>query len=126
MGDLLDGFFAAITSGDIDAVAPLYTDDVEVWHNVTGVALDKAASLDLLRFWSSRVSQLRYEVLERRTYEGGALQRHVVRGQADGTAVNAAVCIVFHFEGARISRIYEYLDPAAVAPVFAAPRSAPG
>ncbi len=122
MGDLLDGFFAAITRGDIDAVAPFYTDDVEVWHNVTGVALDKDRSLALLRFWSSRVSELHYEVLERRTYEGGAVQRHVIHGRADGTTLDAAVCIVFHFEAGRISRIYEYLDPAAVAPVFGPPQ----
>jgi ketosteroid isomerase-like protein len=47
--DLLDAFFASIERGDIDAVGPLYADDVEVWHNVTGAALDKAASLALLR-----------------------------------------------------------------------------
>jgi ketosteroid isomerase-like protein len=44
--DVLDPFVAAIEHGDIDAVAPMYTDDVAVWHNVTGRALDKAQSLD--------------------------------------------------------------------------------
>lgn len=120
--ELLDRFFAAITRGDIDAVAPFYTDDVQVWHNVTGAALDKPGSLDLLRYWSSRVADLHYEVLERRIYEGGAVQRHVVHGRAGDTAVDAAVCIVFHFDTGRISRIYEYLDAAAVAAVFGPPR----
>ena len=115
---LLDEFFAAIQAGDIDAVAPLYSDDVEVWHNVTGKALDKAASLDLLRFWCSQVTSLRYEILERRVYDGGAVQRHVVHGNAAGATLAASIGIVFHIDGHRITRIFEYLDPASVAAVF--------
>ena len=53
---LLDDFFAAIERGDIDAVAALYADDVEVWHNVTRARLDKKASLDLLRYWVRKVT----------------------------------------------------------------------
>lgn len=115
---LLDEFFAAIERGDIEAVAPLYADDVEVWHNVTGRAIDKAASLDLLRFWTSRVSAMRYEVLERSCYDGGAVQRHVVHGQAGDEVIEASICIVFHVADGSITRIFEYLDPAAVASVF--------
>ena len=63
--DLLDPFFAAIERGDIDAVAPMYADDVAVWHNVSGRALDKGQSLDLLRYWTERVRNVHYEVLER-------------------------------------------------------------
>ena len=83
----------AIQRGDIEAVAPLYADDVEVWHNVTGRAIDKAASLDLLRFWSGQVSEMRYEVVERSCYEGGAVQRHVIHGRAGGEVL---ACIDLH------------------------------
>ena len=116
--DLLDRFFAAIEAGDIDAVAPMYAEDVEVWHNVTGTALDKAGSLGLLGYWASKVAGRRYEVLERAFWPGGAVQRHVVHGDAGGTTLAAPVCIVFHFRDGCITRIFEYLDPAAVAPVF--------
>lgn len=115
---LLDEFFAAIEGGDIEAVSPLYAEDVEVWHNVTGRAIDKAASLDLLRFWTSKVSAMRYEVVERSCYEGGAVQRHVIHGQAGGEPLEASICIVFHVDDGLITRIFEYLDPAAVASVF--------
>jgi ketosteroid isomerase-like protein len=118
--DLLDVFFAAIERGDISAVDPLYADDVEVWHNVTDTALDKAASLALLRYWSTSVTNMDYEVLERKTYEGGAVQRHIIHGDAKGTALHAPVCIVFHIDRGQITRIYEYLDPAAVSAVFGA------
>ncbi len=115
---LLDVFFAAIEVGDIDAVAPLYADDVEVWHNVTGTAIDKSASLDLLRYWSSKVADMRYEVLERQTFPGGAVQRHIVHGRAGDRELDAEICIVFHVADDRITRIFEYLDPAAVSAVF--------
>ena len=61
-----------------------------------------------------------YEVLERSEYDGGVVQRHVVRGTVDGEPLAADVCIVFHFDGGSITRIYEYLDPASVASVFGA------
>jgi len=115
---LLDEFFAAIQRGDIDAVAAFYADDIEVWHNVTRSSLNKAGSLDLLRYWIRTVTSMRYDVLERRTFDGGAVQRHVVHGTAHGTSLEVPVCIVFHVDGGRITRIYEYLDQAAVAAVF--------
>lgn len=99
-------------------MAPLYADDVQVWHNVTGTAMAKAASLDLLRYWCRKVTAMRYEIVERHVYDGGAVQRHVVHGDAAGTTIAAPICIVFVFDGGRISRIHEYLDPAAVAAVF--------
>ena len=116
--DLLDPFFAAIERGDIDAVAPMYADDVAVWHNVSGRALDKGQSLDLLRYWTERVRNVHYEVLERHPFDGGIVQRHVVHGDASGTPVEANVCIVFHVADGRITAIFEYLDAAAVSTVF--------
>ena len=116
--DLLDPFFAAIERGDIDAVAPMYADDVAVWHNVSGRALDKARSLDLLRYWTEHVRDVRYEVLERHPFEGGIVQRHIVRGDAGGTPIEANVCIVFHLADGQITAIFEYLDAAAVSTVF--------
>lgn len=116
--DLLDVFFAAIVAGDLEAVGRCYADDVAVWHNVTRRELDKAASLDLLRFWHASVADIAYEVLERRTHDGGAAQRHIVRGTAKGQPLEANVGIFFAVVDGRITRIDEYLDPAAVALVF--------
>ena len=115
---LLDEFFALVTRGDIDAVAPLYAPDVAVWHNVTGRALDHEGSLDLLRYWSSQVTDVRYEVVEREVFPGGAVQRHVLHGKAGAEEIHADVCIVFHVADGVITHIFEYLDPASVAAVF--------
>lgn len=114
----IDAFFAAIEVGDVEAVAACYADDVEVWHNVTGVAMDKADNLSLLQFWSSRVQGLRYDIEDRRAFDGGVVQRHVVRGEVDGTPLAASVCIVLHVADGMITHIYEYLDQRAVEAVF--------
>jgi len=119
--DLLDAFFATIERGDIDAVAEFYDDGIAVWHNTTGTALDKAGSLRLLRFWCRSVRAIRYEILERHTFDGGAVQRHVVHGDAGGETIAAQVAIVFHVADGRITSIFEYLDPAHVAAAFGSP-----
>jgi len=116
--DLLDRFFAAIERCDIDMVADCYADDVEIWHNVRGETQDKTENLRLLTAWCERVTDLKYEVLERRVYEGGAVQRHVVHGNANGTEVSAPIAIIFHMADGKITKIYEFLDPASVAAVF--------
>lgn len=116
--ELLDEFFAAVQAGDLDTVASLYADVVAVWHNLTGRTQAKAENLDLLRYWSGKVTEMRYEVLERRVFEGGAVQRHMIHGTADGTELNVPVCIVFHLRDGLITEIFEYLDAGAVSAVF--------
>jgi ketosteroid isomerase-like protein len=106
--ELLDELFAAVQAGDIDTVASLYAEDVAVWHNLTGQVQAKAENLDLLR----------YEVLERQVFAGGAVQRHVIHGTANGADLNAQVCIVFHLRDGLIAEIFEYLDAGAVSAVF--------
>jgi ketosteroid isomerase-like protein len=122
---LLDRFFEAIVRADLDEVASCYRDDVQVWHNVTGRALGKADSVALLRYWCDRVQGLRYDLLERHPFPGGAVQRHVVRGRAGAQELAAEICIVFHVDGGQITEIFEYLDPAAVSAVFG-PATSPG
>jgi len=116
--ELLNSFFNAIERGDIDAVADFYDDDITVWHNVTGNALDKKDSLALLRYWSRSVRAMRYEILERHAFEGGAVQRHVVHGETSDDTLAAQVAIIFHIADGRITAIHEYLDPSQVAAVF--------
>jgi ketosteroid isomerase-like protein len=116
--DLLDAVFAAIERGDIDALDALFAEDVEVWHNTTDRTLDKRGSLKLLRYWTNHVRDMRYEIRERRIYDGGAFQRYVIHGTANDAPLRVPVCIVFHIDDGKITRIYEYLDPATVGAVF--------
>lgn len=123
---IASSLFAAIERGDLDAVAALYAPQVQVWHNVTGRTQDREENLALLRAFTGRVSELRYEVLGRDFFPGGFVQRHVLHGRVadSGETLAAAVCLVVYVEDGRIARLYEYLDPADVRAAFArAPQS---
>ncbi|HVN40113.1 MAG TPA: nuclear transport factor 2 family protein [Myxococcota bacterium] len=113
-------FFAAIERRDLDAVRELYSPDVQIWHNVTGRTQTREENVKLLRFFTGRVSELRYEVLARDFFEGGFVQRHVLHGKlASGEPIAAPVCLVVYVSKGRIERLFEYLDPAAVRGAFA-------
>ncbi len=111
--------FSAIERGDLDAVGELYSPDVEIWHNVTGKSQTRDENLALLRYFTGRVSERRYEILARDFFAGGFVQRHILHGKlASGELVAAPVCIVIYVSGGRIERLFEYLDAAAVRSVF--------
>ena len=118
--ELATAFFAAIERGDLDAVQGLYAPNVEIWHNVTGRTQTRDENLKLLRFFTGRVSERRYEVLARDFFPGGFVQRHVLHGKlASGELVAAPVCLVVYVSAGRIDRLFEYLDPATVRAAFA-------
>lgn len=111
--------FAAIERGDLDAVRELYSPEVEVWHNVTGRTQTRDENLSLLRYFTGRVSERRYEVLARDFFPGGFVQRHILHGRvASGDPIAAPVCLVVYVSSGKIERLFEYLDPAHVRAAF--------
>jgi ketosteroid isomerase-like protein len=117
---IASAFFAAIERGDLDAVRELYAPEAEIWHNVTGRAQTREENLALLRYFTKRVSDLRYEVLAREFFPGGFVQRHILHGKLEsGDLIAAPVCLVVHVSKGRIERLFEYLDPATVRGAFA-------
>jgi ketosteroid isomerase-like protein len=117
---IASAFFAAIERGDLDAVRELYAPDAEIWHNVTNRAQTREENLALLKYFTGRVSERRYEVLARELFPGGFVQRHVLHGKlGSGELVAAPVCLVVHVSAGRIERLFEYLDPATVRAAFA-------
>ena len=116
---IASAFFAAIERSDLDAVRELYSPAVEIWHNVTGKSQTRDENLALLRYFTGRVSELRYEVLAREFFEGGFVQRHILHGKlASGERIAAPVCLVVHVSRGKIERLFEYLDPASVRGAF--------
>jgi ketosteroid isomerase-like protein len=115
--DLLDRLFAAISARDVDAVAELYSDDVRVWHNASGRALEREQSLAVLRSFLRRTEVARYEILERRHWHGGAMQRHILHIRAGGAGHTIDVCITFAFADGFITQVFEYVDSRALAPL---------
>ena len=112
--------FAAIEQGDLDAVRELYSPQVEIWHNVTNRSQTREENLALLKYFTGRVSELRYEVLARDFFHGGFVQRHILHGKLkSGDVIAAPVCLVVYVSAGKIARLFEYLDPATVRGAFA-------
>ncbi len=117
---IASAFFEAIERADLERVRELYAPEVEVWHNVSGRTQSRDENLRLLEYFTSRVSNLRYEILARDFFRGGFVQRHVVHGKlASGETIDAPVCLVVYVSKGAIRRLFEYLDPASVQAAFA-------
>ena len=114
---LLDRFFAAIASGEIDAVRAIYAPGVAVWHNFDGVAQTLEQNLATLAWVSRHVSGLRYEEVRRQPLgDGRVAQQHVLRGRApNGHELEVPAALFVTIADGRITRLEEYLDTAQVA-----------
>ena len=100
----------------MDAVAAIFHDEIRVWHNVTDRTVDKRAGLAVMRWYVATVTARNYDVLERRHWPGGMMQRHVLHGRLGDVELRAPVCITFEFRDGQIIAIHEYVDSAAMMP----------
>ncbi|CAN5770596.1 nuclear transport factor 2 family protein [soil metagenome] len=106
--------FAAIEAGDVDTVRELYAPDAVVWHNHDRVEQPAPDNLRVLRWVHRHISGLRYEQVRRQATPNGFVQQHILRGDGPGGPIDVPACLVVSIADARITRIDEYLDPAAV------------
>ena len=116
---IADRLFSAIEAGDVDTVAGMWSDDVVVWHIGDGKIRDKARALRVIDWLVSSTADRHYDVVSRHHFDGGFVQQHVLAGTArDGTpySVRVAIIVAVGADGL-ITRIDEYFDPAAIAPL---------
>lgn len=105
--------FKCIEAKQVDGVAALYHDDVEVWHNFDDAIQSKPENLKVLAGLTQTVANLRYEVLERHEFGNRVVQRHNLHCRtAGGDDIVIPACIFITVAGDKIQRIDEYLDTA--------------
>jgi ketosteroid isomerase-like protein len=118
--DVADRLFEAIANSDIATVKQLFGDDVLVWHSgdTRDSAKDRAARV--IDWFINATTDRRYEVLDRRFFDGGFVQQHVLHANGrNGNSIHMRVCIVIKVgPDALITRIDEYFDPAEMAPLL--------
>jgi ketosteroid isomerase-like protein len=109
---VIERFFAALERCDRRALEEIYSDDVRVWHNFTGIEQDKQTNIARLEMaW--KLAKLKYDVIERIALGDRVIQRHMLRFQREGqpdSLLHAALFITVR--DGRIARIDEYLDPS--------------
>ena len=117
---IADRFTAAIAAADMGAMRTLYTRDAIIWHCTDAVELT-VDDLDGLLTAIGSISTCAIEVKQRLITATGFVQTQInTYSVADGTEVVLRCALVVTTEGARISRVDEYLDGAALAPLIAA------
>jgi ketosteroid isomerase-like protein len=119
VADVADRLFQAIENSDIATVEQLWDDDVVVWK-VADRDRDRERALRVIAWFVNTTTDRRYEVLERRFFDGGFVQQHILHANGrNGGSISMRVCIVIKV-GANglISRIDEYFDPAEIAPLL--------
>lgn len=115
-----DRLFAAIEAGDQDAVARMWSPGIAVWHTGDEADLDRDRALKVIRWFIRSTTARSYEILDRRYFDGGFVQQHVLRASgADGASIAMRVCIVISIDAdGSIVRIDEYFDPADLTPLL--------
>ena len=107
---------AAIVATDVDALRRVYAPDVVIWHNFDQVEQTLEENLKVMFWMGKRLSGMEYGDIHRQPTPTGYVQQHILRGTApDGTKVEMPACLIVTIEGERITRLDEYLDPAAAA-----------
>ena len=120
VADVAGRLFAAIENGDAAAVEALWDDDVLVWKSAEPSDQVKKRALRVIFWFMDSTTERRYEILDRRFFDGGFVQQHVLHAAGrNGESISMRVCIVIKV-GANglISRIDEYFDPADIGPLL--------
>jgi ketosteroid isomerase-like protein len=120
VADVAQRLFAAIERGDADAVAALWDEDVLVWKSAEPQEQVKTRALRVIFWFMDATTERRYEILDRQFFDGGFVQQHVLHATGrNGGSISMRVCIVIKVgTNGLISRIDEYFDPAAIAPLL--------
>jgi len=119
IADVADRLFGAIEQGDIERVEQLWDPQVVVWK-VADRDRDRERALRVIDWFVDTTTDRRYEILDRRFFEGGFVQQHILHANGrNGGSISMRVCIVIKVgANSLISRIDEYFDPAEIAPLL--------
>lgn len=116
--NIADQLFAAIETGDTDALSALWSEDVVVWRQGDRER-DKLRALKVIEWFMGATTARRYEILERDVFDAGFVQQHVLHAATvAGPTITMRVCMVINIgPDGLITRIHEYLDPADLVPL---------
>ncbi len=108
-----------LQAGDAEGALALYRDDVVVWRNLDQRELAKKQVGRILRFLVG-LRELRYADVRILPTPEGFLQQHTLCCVApSGEPVAVPACMVARVEDGLLTRVDEYMDGAAMAPLMA-------
>ncbi len=120
VADVADRLFAAIENGDTATVEALWDDNVLVWKSAEPEDQAKKRALRVISWFMDTTTARRYEILDRRYFDGGFVQQHILHAAGrNGGSISMRVCLVIALgERGLITKIDEYFDPAELEPLL--------
>ena len=119
MRALSDRLFGAVIAGDIDAVRAIYAPDAVIWHAHTNSTQTVEENLRTLEMIAKYITGFRYEDQRCEATEHGFIEQHVTCGMTPaGVEFSIPSCIVCRVVDGRVTRLDEYFDSAAAAPLL--------
>ncbi len=118
MNDDILGVAAAMTtafeSGDLEAIAALYADDVIVWHNFDQLGRTREQALSSAAWVAAELVDFKVDDLWVAAVPGGFVQQCVFRARerSTGKVLETPAMLRVHVRDGRIARIEEYTDSA--------------
>ncbi|MGV9796438.1 nuclear transport factor 2 family protein [Mycobacterium sp. NPDC003449] len=121
--EIANRLFEAIERGDKARIAAMWAADVLVWHSGDTRDNARARALRVIDWFIDATGERHYQVLDRRFFDGGFVQQHVLRATGgNGASISLRVCIVIKVGAdGLITRIDEYFDPRDIEPLLTAP-----
>ncbi|WP_205876884.1 nuclear transport factor 2 family protein [Mycobacterium camsae] len=122
--ELADQLFSAIESGDRATVERMWSPAIAVWRTDgrrdPTTCDDKPRALRVIDWFISETATRGYEILDRRVFEDGFVQQHVLHATGHGgQGIAMRVCIVIKLDTeGLIDHIDEYFNPADLAPLL--------
>ena len=117
--EVADAGFDAIERGDVELLADLWADDIEVWHSNDGIVQDKAQNLAVLGWMCENTASIEYRDAVRDLTSTGLVQRHVLHLTFDdGRVADLPIAIFAAVRDGQVTRIDEYMDSAHIAAAF--------
>jgi uncharacterized protein len=122
MNVLADRLTRAYEQNDTDAIVACYAPDARIWHNIDGAEQTVQEQLGATRWLNEQLTNLRYEIVSRDSFDGGYVQEYVVHGTLanGGEPFRMPLCMRVTVRDGRIARLDEYLDSAHLQPLQAA------
>lgn len=117
---IADDLSTAMEGSDVGMIQEIWNDDIAVWHSGDRADNDYDRAYAVICWFLNRTTKRRYEVLDRRAFEGGFVQQHILHATGtNGAVIAMRVCIVVALAAnGLISRIDEYFDPREIEPLF--------
>ena len=113
---VMNAFGAAFKAGDIAALEMLYTPDAIVWHSHDNIETTARDNLLMLGWIVEHTASRSYQAVRRWFDVDTVIEQHiVVMTTHNGEEIRSSACLIVQFDGDRISRIEEYIDPAPFA-----------